>query len=105
MILGFVIWSLTCASLFVIGIWTWNAKKPAGFFAGVEPPAVNDVRKYNHAVATLWFLYAGLMEALGIPFLFLKQNSAGFLSVVLGTPVLTIALAIAYTYVENKFRK
>ena len=105
MILGFVIWSLTCTSLVGIGIWTWNAKKTAGFFAGVEPPAVKDVRKYNHAVATLWFLYAGLMEALGIPFLFIKQNSAGFLPVVLGAATLTIAFMIAYVRTESKFRK
>ena len=105
MIAGFVIWSLTCVSLFVIGIWTWNAKKPAGFFAGVEQPAVKDARKYNHAVATLWFLYAGLMEALGIPFLFLKQNSASFLPVVLGAAALTIAFMIAYARTESKFRK
>ena len=80
MIIGFIIRSLICALLFGVGIWTWNAKKPAGFFAGVEPPAVKDARKYNNSVATLWFLYARLMEALGIPFLFLEQNSVGFLA-------------------------
>ena len=105
MIAGFIIWSLMCALLFGVGIWTWNAKKPAGFFAGVKPPEVTDVRKYNHSVATLWFLYAGLFEAVGLPFLFLKQNSAAFLPVVLGTVILTIAFMIGYTHIENKFRK
>ena len=105
MIAGFIIWSAVCAMLFGIGIWTWYAKKPAGFFAGVEPPEVTDVRKYNHAVATLWFLYAILMEAAGVPLLFLKQNSAAFLPAVLGAAVLSIALAIGYAHVERKFRK
>ena len=94
--IGFVIWSVIAVMILVIGILTWRSKQPAGFFTGVTPPKVRDVQKYNHAVAILWFVYAALFELLGIPFLFLKQNAAGFLPVILGVVVITIALPVAY---------
>ncbi|MCR4586085.1 MAG: hypothetical protein K5686_10230 [Lachnospiraceae bacterium] len=104
MVIGFVIWTLICLILLGIGIWAWNAKEPVGFFAGVKVAGVKDIKGYNHAVAILWFVYAVLLEAVGIPFLFLEQNSAGFVPVILGTVVLSIALPIAYTRIEKKYR-
>ena len=53
MIIGLIIWSSVTLLIIGIGIWSWNSKKPAGFYAGVEPPKVNDVQKYNHAVGIL----------------------------------------------------
>ena len=105
--IGFVIWSVIAVMILVIGVLTWHSKQPAGFFTGVTPPKVRDVQKYNHAVAVLWFVYAALFELLGIPFLFLKQNAAGFLPVILGVVVITIALPVAYhrillRYEENR---
>jgi len=76
---GFIVWSIIALILIGIGIGGWKSNKAVGFFSGVKPPEVSDVRKYNHSVAVLWFAYAALFELLGIPFLFLKQNSAGFL--------------------------
>ena len=86
-----------------VGIWTWKAEKAAGFFAGVEPPKVRDVRKYNHAVGVLWFAYAAAFELLGLPLLFLKQNRAGFLLSVLGVVGITIALVAAYQWIQARF--
>ena len=104
MIIGFVIWSL-CAGVFLaIGISAWQAKKPVGFFTGQKPPEVNNVEKYNHAVAVLWFISAGVYEALGIPLLFLKQNSPGFIPVIISVPALLIAMMIAYVRIENRYR-
>ena len=71
----------------------------------MEPPKVTDIRKYNHAVAILWFVYAALFELLGIPLLFLKQNSAGFILPVLGIPLITIGLVIAYNLILPKFQE
>ncbi len=105
MIVGFVIWSITCAMLFGIGIWSYRSEEPVGFFTGAKPPEVKDVKKYNRAVAILWFAYATLFELLGIPFLFLKQNSAGFVPVFLGTIMRTIGLAVGYGMIEKKYRK
>ena len=75
------------------------------FYTGTKPPEVTDVRKYNRAVAILWFVYAGLFELLGLPFLFLKQNAAGFLWVVLGTVAITIALMIVYNRILRKYEQ
>ena len=103
MMIGFVIWSAVSLLLAGIGIWTWKADKAAGFFAGVEPPKVRDVRKYNHAVGTLWFAYAAAFELLGLPLLFLKQNSTGFLWSILETVGITLALVIAYQRIQARF--
>ena len=105
MIIGFVIWSITSAVMLGIGIWSYRSKEPVGFFSGVKPPEVKDTKKYNHAVAILWFVYAVLLEILGIPLLFLKQNSAGFVLPLIGTVLISIGLAVGYTFVEKKHRK
>ena len=103
MIIGFVIWSLCSAIFFGIGVSAWVAKKPVGFFTGVKPPEVKDTKKYNHSVAVLWFVYAILLEICGIPLLFLEQNSAGFVPVMFGVVVITIALVIVYLQIEKKY--
>jgi hypothetical protein len=80
--------------MFGIGIWSYRSKEPVGFFSGVKPPEVKDTKKYNHAVAILWFVYAALLEIMGIPLLFLKQNPAGFIPVLLGTVFISIGLVV-----------
>ena len=105
MIFGFVIWSVVFLALLSIGIWAWNSGKAVGFYIGTKPPEVTDVRKYNRSVAVLWFTYAGLFELLGLPFLFLKQNAAGFLWVVLGVVVITITLMIVYNRILHKYEQ
>ena len=104
MIIGFVIWSIVSVVLLFIGISAWKSKKAVGFFTGVKPPNVSDIKKYNHSVAILWFAYAILMELFGIPLLFLEQNSAGFIIVILGVVVITIALVIVYLQIEKKYK-
>ncbi|MCR4807648.1 MAG: hypothetical protein K5857_08215 [Lachnospiraceae bacterium] len=102
--IGFVIWSITSAVTLGIGIWSYRSKEPVGFYSGVKPPKVKDTKKYNHAVAFLWFGYAALFEIMGIPLLFLKQNSAGFVLPLLGTVLITIGLVVGYTFIERKYR-
>ncbi len=104
MIIGFIIWSLVSAAFLGIGVSTWKSKEPAGFFTGVKPPKVNNINKYNHSVAVLWIVYALFLEILGIPFLFLEQNSSGLILVAAGVPVITIALCIVYLQIEKKYR-
>lgn len=105
MLIGFIIWSSITFLLLGIGIWAWNSGTPVSFFSGVKPPEVKDVRKYNHSVAVLWFVYAVLFELLSIPFFFLKQNHALFVVSILGTVVITIGLVIAYQRILRKCRK
>ena len=103
MIIGFIIWSIVFLVILGIGIWSWHSGKAVGFFSGVKPPEVTDVRRYNRSVATLWFVYAALFESLGIPLLFLKKNSAGFLWRLLGIPLITIGLLIVYNRILRRF--
>ena len=105
MIMGFVIWSIVFAIMLGIGIWSYRSEKPVGFFPGTKPPEVKDAKKYNHAVGILWFSYAVLLELFGVPFLFLEQNSAGFIPVYLGTIVISIGLMVGYVVIEKKHRK
>ena len=105
MIIGLIIWSSVTLLIIGIGIWSWNAKKPAGFYAGVEPPKVKDVQKYNHAVAILWFVYAILFELLGFPFLVEKQNSPMFVLTILGVVAITIGLLVVYNRILARYRQ
>ena len=102
MILGFVIWSLMGLMIAGLGIHSLRSENAVGFFAGVEPPKVKDVKKYNKSVGVMWLVYATLLEICGIPLLYLEQNSAGFVLPILGTVLFTIALIIVYTLILNK---
>ena len=104
MTVGFVIWSIVSLVLLGIGIWSWKSDRTIGFYAGVNPPEVSDIRKYNRTVALLWFAYAAAFELLGLPLLFLKQNSAGFVWSILGVAVITIALMIVYNRILERYR-
>ncbi len=105
MIVGFVIWTLVFFVLLGIGIRTWKADKATGFYTGARPPEVTDVQKYNRFVAILWFVYAGLFELLGLPFLFLKHNVLGFIGCIAGVPVISIALMLVYNRILRKFEQ
>lgn len=103
MVIGFVIWSI-CAGIFIgIGVSSMKAKEAVGFFTFVKPPVVKDIRQYNDAVSRLWFVVAGLFEILGVPFLFLEQNSPLFLVSGFGVVVLLIGMMIAYMKIESKY--
>ena len=104
MIIAFIIWSIVALLFVGIGISTYRAKKPVGFFTFVEPPKVKDTKKYNHSVALLWLVFTVLYEALGIPFLFLKQNSPYFILICLGTFALIIALIITYIRISIRYK-
>lgn len=99
---GFLIWSVVFLFLLIIGIHTWFSKSAAGFFAGTDPPKVKNVKSYNRAVAVLWFGYALCFEALGVPLLFLKQNSPLFLISLFGVVFLSILLAVLYHVILSR---
>ena len=102
---GFIIWTAVSLIPLGIGIWVLCSKKAANFFSGTKPPEVRDVRKYNRAVALLWFAYAAAFELLGLPLLLLERSPAGFLLCLLGVPVLSIGLMLAYVRILAKHRK
>ncbi len=105
MIVAFVIWT-ACSAIFLgIAIYDSKLDTPAGFFANSEPPQISDVKQFNKEVSRLWLWFAVLMELLGIPFLFLRQNSPWFILPILGTVALCILLVIRYLKIESKYKK
>lgn len=105
MIIGFVIWSLVSLIFLGIGFTSWNAKEPVGFFTSVKSAQTKDVTAYNRAVAKIWFVFAGLLEILGIPLLFLEQNSPLCFIVVFAVFILVFTIIVAYIRVEAKYRQ
>lgn len=104
MVIGFVIWTVTAVLFLVIGISSWRSEKEVGFFTGVQPPKMKDVKAYNHAVAKIWFWFTGLFEMAGVPLLFIEQNSPIVLLMVIVVLFLVIGVAIGYLRVEAKYR-
>ncbi|MDO5145821.1 MAG: hypothetical protein Q4D60_02350 [Eubacteriales bacterium] len=101
---AFIIWTLTAAIFVCIGISTRKSETENGFFTFVPPKKMKDVKAYNHAVARLWLVFAALLEMLGLPVLFLEQNSGVFVFTILGVVVLVLCLMISYLKIEQKYR-
>lgn len=105
MVVGFIIWSIAAIIFIIIGINAWKSKQEVGFFTFSKPPKMKDVIKYNHAVGKLWFLFAVFLEVIGIPILFVQQNSPIFIFIVFGVMLLVIAMMISYLKIEKKYRQ
>lgn len=103
-IIGFIIWSLVALIFLIIAICDLRSEKPVGFYTGVKPPEVKDVKKYNKAVSTIWFVYFGVFELLGLTLLFYEQNSPIFIVPILGVIFLSIGIIIAYNKVLGKYK-
>lgn len=104
MIIGFVIWSIISLIFVVIGIVSYKSKEAVGFFTFVKAPTVTDIKKYNKAVAILWFVFALLLEVMGLPFLLFEQNSPFFIITAFGVVALVIAIIISYIFIEQKYK-
>lgn len=105
MMIGFVIWSIVAAIFLSIGISCRKSSAAVGFFTFVKPPIVEDVKRYNNAVSILWFVAAGILEIIGIPFLFLKQNSPLFILMIFAVVILLILMMILYFKIESIYKK
>lgn len=105
MVIGFIIWSI-CAAVFLgIGISCRRSNEAVGFFTFVKPPAIKDVEHYNTAVSNIWVAAAGLLEIMGIPLLFIEQNSVFFIPMTFAVIILVIAMMILYMRIEAKYKK
>lgn len=103
-IIGFIIWISVSLVFVIIGFSAWRSRTPVGFFTFAKPPEVTDVKRYNHAVAVIWYVFAGCMCLLGLPLL-AGQNSPYVVISIIGTMWLCIGIAIAYCRVEKRYRK
>lgn len=106
MLIVFCAWSLSSLLFVVFGICTLLAKKPTVFWTHERKIEVRDVKAYNKAVAFLYFVYAFTILILGVPMLFSRQNSAGFIIPVLGLPIASILMIAVYVIcIEAKYRR
>lgn len=105
MIIGFVIWSIVAVIFLGIGISCRKSNEAVGFFTGCKPPAVEDVKRYNKAVSKLWFVSAGTYEVIGVPLLFLEQNSLLFVPIIFAVVIGLIVMMVAYLQIEAKYKK
>ena len=103
--MAFIIWTIVAFVFVGIAISARKSKEAVGFFTGVKPPEVTDVKAYNRAVSNLWVIVAMAFELMGVPFLFLEQNSPYFIFIMLLIMPLVIGMAIAYLQIERKYKK
>lgn len=104
MLIAFIIWSIAAGLFLGIGIVGRKSKKAVGFFTFVEPPKVTTVNKYNHSVSVLWIIVAVIFEIIGVPLLFLEQNSPISILMIVGVVALIIGMMIAYLRIEAKYK-
>ena len=103
--IAFCIWAAVSGVFWALAIWCLAAKQAVGFWANAEVFEVNDSRRYNRAMAKLFFAMGVGMLVLGLPLL-AGQNGAVILLSVLGTALLSIASMVVYvTVIERKYRK
>lgn len=102
--IAFIIWSIVAFLFVIVGISSWKSEVEIGFFTGVTPPKMKDVKAYNRAVAKLWWFFSIVFEAIGIPLIFIKQNSPIALIIAVLVPILIIGIVIAYHRIALKYQ-
>lgn len=105
MIVGFIIWSIVTVVFVAIGISCRKSSEAVGFFTGCKPPTIKNVEQYNKAVSKLWLVTAGVYEIMGVPLLFLEQNSLLFVPIIFGVVLGLITMMVVYLRIEAKYKK
>lgn len=101
--MAFFIWFMLSAAIALMGVYALLAKKPVHFWTVKQKLEVSDVRRYNRAVAVLWFVFAVVIAVLGIPLL-AGQNSPWVILSILGLMWAAILTMVIYTRIEKKYR-
>ena len=105
MIGAFIGWTAVALLFAVIGQRAGKSEKPVGFFTGVPAVKMKDVKEYNRAVARIWIRFAVCLEILGIPLIFIEQNSLISIFLVFGVVILVFGIILSYFKVEAKYRE
>ncbi len=86
--IAFIGWTIVACVFVMMGITHWKSDQVRGMVNSRIPqiPEKN-IKKYNHAVGILYWIFSILLELLGIPLLFLEQNNPIFLITILGTVI------------------
>lgn len=102
---GFVLWCIVGCFFIGLSIYALFSKKAMGFWANAEVFEVTNVKKYNTAVAKLFFIFGIVFILLGLPLLSKTMTLLIFLSII-GVMIETITTMIIYTLViEKKYKK
>lgn len=96
-------WLVISGIFVILGIAAWNSKKAVRFWTLSQQIQVSDVKKYNRAVAKMWFVFAVIFSVIGLPVL-AGQNSAWIVFTILGGMFWAVALMTVYTRIEKKYR-
>jgi len=104
MIIAFIMWSIVAVLFLGIGISGRKSKEAVGFFTFVKAPAVTDVNMYNRSVSMLWIIAAVILEIIGMPLLFLEQNSPLFVPVIFCVVALIIGMMIVYLRIQARYK-
>lgn len=104
MIIAFAIWSIAALLFLGIGVSIRKSKEAVGFFTFVKSPEVTDVYRYNHSVSMLWIIAAVIFEIIGVPFLFMEQNSPMFIFIIFGVVLWAIGMIIVYIRIEMRYK-
>ena len=67
--MAFLVWAAVAAVFAALGVYCLFAKKAVGFWANAEVFEVTDTRRYNAAVAKLFFAFGVGTLLLGLPLL------------------------------------
>lgn len=105
--IAFIVWGLCGGFFLVIGVCSFRAEEPVGFWANVKAPSaeeIADVKAYNRSVGRLWCAFGAGLILLGLPLLE-GQNSPWILLSLLGSLWAVIVLAVVYMKIERKYRK
>lgn len=103
MSIGFIIWSVVALIFLSIGFSCRKSDEAVGFFSFAEPPTVSNVKDYNNKVGLLWIISSIVFEIIGIPMLFLKQNSPLVILIVFAIIIWVIVLIVVYLRIEEKY--
>ncbi len=105
-IMEFGVCTIVACIYVLIGVSAYRSKEAVGFFTFVKPPEIkkDKIKPYNHAVAKLWWGFAMGIEIIGIPLVFLEQNSPLFALVAVGAVILVIVFIGSYLRIERKYR-
>lgn len=105
MIWAFIGWEVMGAGFIALGIYTLFSKKATRYWANVSNKIeVTDVRKYNRAAGTLWIIFGGVFELLGLPLLSGQDSPMAIISCV-GMLFDCILVMAGLTMIESKYEK
>lgn len=103
-IIGFAICVIVGLLFVGIGLSSFKAKGPVGFWSNVKTVPIDDVKSYNKAVGKLWCVFGIVVIFLSLPML-AGQNSPLILLSIIGMMFEVIATMAVYMRIENKYRK